>query len=134
MARYCVAYLVAAVVFLGCDAIYLRFAGAPMYRLALGDQLADPMRAGPGILFYVIFIAGLVFFAVAPAFAAGGWITACLRGAALGFVAYATYELTNYATLARWTPHLVVVDIVWGTMLSGVASALSYLLAVRWMR
>lgn len=134
MARYVVAYLVAAVVFLGCDVVYLRFAGAPMYRLALGDQLADPMRVGPGILFYVIFIAALVFFAVAPAFAAGGWLTALLRGAALGFVAYATYELTNYATLARWTPQLVVVDMVWGTVLSGVASAVSYGLAMRWTR
>ncbi|MCY0385946.1 DUF2177 family protein [Robbsia sp. Bb-Pol-6] len=134
MARYVVAYLVAAVVFLGCDFIYLRFAGAPMYRQALGDQLADPMRIGPGILFYLIFIAGLVFFAVAPAFATGDWKTALLRGAALGFVAYATYELTNHATLARWTPRLVVVDMTWGTVLSGVAAALSYALTVRWTR
>lgn len=134
MSRYLIAYIVTAVVFLGLDAVYLSTAGAPMYRQALGDQLASPMRIVPGIIFYVIFIAGLQFFAVMPAFEDGQWTTALIRGAALGFIAYATYEFTNYATLARWTGKLVLVDMVWGTVLSGVASSVAYALATRWTR
>lgn len=134
MSRYLVAYIVTAVVFLGLDFIYLRFAGGPMYRQALGDQLAEPMRVLPGIIFYVIFIGGLQYFAVSAAFQDGQWTTALVRGAALGFIGYATYEFTNYATLARWTGKLVLVDMVWGTILSGIASSIAYALATRWTR
>lgn len=128
MLRYVIAYIVTGIVFLGLDAVYLSTAGAAMYRQALGDQLASPMRVVPAVLFYLIYIGGLMVFAVAPAFESGKWITAVGRGAMLGFLAYATYELTNYATLARWVPKLVVVDLVWGTVLSGVAAGIGVFL------
>jgi uncharacterized membrane protein len=132
MTRYLSAYFITAIVFFGMDFAYLSTAGVPMFRQALGDQLATPMRAVPAVVFYLLFIVGLVFFAVAPAFDTGKWTTALLRGAALGFTAYATYELTNYATLARWTPKLVFFDLTWGTIVSGVAASIGYALASRW--
>lgn len=132
MTRYVVAYIVTAVVFFGLDALYLRFVGGAMYRQVLGDQMADPARIAPAIAFYLIFIGGLLYFAITPAFGSGMWSSAAGRGAALGFLGYATYELTNYATLARWTSKLVVVDLTWGTVLSAVAAAIGYLLANRW--
>jgi len=134
MSRYLIAYVVTAVIFLGLDFVYLSLAGGPMYRQALGDHLANPMRVVPGIVFYVIYIFGLQYFAVSPAFQDGQWTTALVRGAVLGFIAYATYEFTNYATLARWTGKLVLVDMVWGTVLSGVASSIAYALTTRWTR
>lgn len=134
MTRYLLAYFIAIVVFLGFDAAYLKFLGAGMYRQALGDQLADPVRIVPALAFYLIYIGGLLYFAISPAFDTGSWGTAALRGALFGFVAYATYELTNHATLARWTPKLVAVDLSWGTVLSGVAATAAYGLASRWGR
>ncbi len=132
MARYLIAYVVTAVVFFGLDALYLRFVGGAMYRQALGDQMADPARIVPAVAFYLIFIAGLLYFAIAPSFVLENWSAAAGRGAALGFVGYATYELTNYATLARWTPTLVFVDLTWGTLLSACASSIGYLASSRW--
>lgn len=131
MTRYLSAYVITAIVFSGLDFAYLSTLGVPMFRQALGDQLATPMRAAPAIVFYLLFIAGLVFFAVAPAFDSGKWTTACLRGAALGLIAYATYDLTNYATLARWTSKLVLFDLAWGTIVSAVSASIGYALANR---
>lgn len=124
--RGVIAYIGTAVVFLLMDALYLRFVGGALYRAALGDYLAEPVRIGPAVAFYVIYVLGLVYFAVLPGIASGHWGAALWRGAALGFFGYATYELTNYATLARWTPVLVAADLVWGTIVSAVGATAGY--------
>ncbi len=131
MSRYFIAYIATGVVFVALDFAYLASFGISMFRNALGSQLADPMRVGPGAAFYLLFVAGLVFFAVAPAFADAGLGSALLRGAALGLVAYATYELTNYSTLASWSLRLVIVDTAWGTIASAIAAAAGYWAAAR---
>jgi len=80
-------------------------------------------------LFYLIYIAGIIFFAVYPALSGGTVHKAFVLGALLGFFAYATYDLTNLATLKDWPLTMVVVDMVWGTLLTGCVAAASFLVA-----
>jgi uncharacterized membrane protein len=93
--------------------------------------LAEHPNLPAAILFYVLYIAGVLIFAVAPALRGGGWTTALLLGAALGFFAYMTYDLTNMATLKVWPVSLAVMDIAWGTLLTSLAATAGYVAASR---
>lgn len=128
LTRYALAYVTTGLVFAAIDAVWLKTMAPTFYRGAIGPLLADQARMGPAIAFYLIYIAGIVLFAVAPAFAhpGGSWKTALGYGAALGFVAYATYDLTNQATLRVWPLRVTLVDLAWGTVLTGTAAALGY--------
>ena len=79
-------------------------------------------RIGPAVAFYLFYILGMMIFAVGPALHSGKWQTALLWGALLGFFCYMTYDLTNYATLKVWSTKVTVLDIIWGTVLTGSAS------------
>ncbi|HMS19902.1 MAG TPA: DUF2177 family protein, partial [Sphingorhabdus sp.] len=79
-------------------------------------------RLGPAVAFYLLYILGMMIFAVGPALHNGKWQTALLWGALLGFFCYMTYDLTNYATLKVWSTKVTVLDIIWGTLLTGSAS------------
>ena len=96
-------------------------------------MLAPTFRPVPAVLFYLVYIAGLTFFAVRPALASGSLGTALLYGAAFGFVAYATYDLTNQATLKNWSTVLTVADLAWGTVLSAGAAGIGQWLAQRFV-
>lgn len=128
IARYAVAYAVTGITFAALDAVWLRAMAPTFYRGAIGSLLVDRPRMGAALAFYLIYLAGIVLFAVAPAFAhpGGSWKTALGYGAALGFVAYATYDLTNQATLKVWPLRLTLVDLAWGTALTGTAAAIGY--------
>ncbi|AVH44402.1 hypothetical protein At1D1609_43580 [Agrobacterium tumefaciens] len=95
MKTYVAAYLFTLVAFLVIDFIWLSAMASRLYRPAIGDLLAENFRLAPAVLFYLIYAAGLTFLAVRPAFQTGEWTTALLYGAAVGFMAYATYDLTN---------------------------------------
>ena len=84
------------------------------------------MKLAPAIAFYLIFPLGLVIFAAPPAFRAGSVVPALMYGAAFGALAYATYDLTNLATIRNWTLQIAIVDIAWGTFISAVAAATGY--------
>lgn len=129
LARYAVAYLATGLAFAAIDALWLSKMGPSFYRPQLGEMMLARPRFDAAIAFYLIYIAGIVFFAVAPAFAHGGtgWKTAALYGAVLGFLCYATYDLTNRATLTNWPMKLVLVDLAWGTFLTGAAATAGYL-------
>ena len=107
--------------------------------LYLGDvsdaQLSSIMRskplAVPAVMFYVGYIAAMIFFAVRPALTGGKAAIAVLNGAVLGAVAYGTYTLTNHAILSDWAWHLVISDILWGAALTAICSACGYLAAGR---
>lgn len=107
-------------VMLVLDGVWLTQVAGPMYRGALGDLLVPGFRKAPAVAFYLIYGLGLTALAELPE-ASLGAIAA--RGAVFGFAAYATYELTNLATLKAWTMRLVLTDLAWGTVLSAVASA-----------
>ena len=119
--KWLIGYGAAALVFGALDACWLSCAGSRIYRPVLGDLLAPDFRGGPAAVFYLIYLGGMVWFAVRPGLA-DGLATAALNAALLGGLCYATYDLTNQATLARWSTWLSVADIVWGSFATTVAA------------
>lgn len=119
-------FLVVAAAFAIIDAIWLKTMN-PFYRRQIGELMADKPNLGYAVVFYVIYIAGIVFFALTPALDGGSWLTAVGYGAALGAFAYATYDLTNAATLKTWPWQLIVVDILWGAALTALATLAGWL-------
>jgi uncharacterized membrane protein len=103
-----------------------------LYKPALGPLMAPGLRLDAAVAFYLMYVTGLVLLAVRPTVLAGGGVrAAALRGASLGAFAYATYDLTNLATLAGWPVHVSVIDIAWGTFASATSSAAG---ALAWSR
>lgn len=131
MKTFLIAYLAAGVVFLIIDAIWLTTMADTLYRPLLGDRLTPQFHLLPAVLFYLIYVGGMVFLAILPALATGGLGKALLNGAVLGLVAYATYDLTNQATLRDWPLTVTLADIAWGTVVTAVASAGGFLAASR---
>jgi uncharacterized membrane protein len=108
------------------DAVWLGWAGSHLYRPALGDLLAESFQPLPAILFYLIYVAGLVVLSRAPSVAGSA-----ARGALFGLSAYATYDLTNQATLRHWPTYLTLADLGWGTVLSAFAATVAALVRRR---
>lgn len=131
MKTFLVAYLAAGMGFLIIDAIWLTAMANNLYRPLLGDRLAPQFHLVPAVLFYLVYVGGMVFLAILPALATGGVDKALLNGAVLGLVAYATYDLTNQATLRDWPVTVTLADIAWGTVLTALASAGGFLAASR---
>lgn len=125
------AYIASAASFLVLDLFWLAVVARGFYREQLGGLMVDKVALAPAVAFYVLFIAGLVAFAVRPALAEGDWRLALLFGAGLGLFAYGTYDLTNWATLRDWPGRMSLVDMAWGTALSGVTALAGYG-AARW--
>lgn len=126
MSHYAIAYAVAATVFLAMDAVWLSLMASRLYRPAIGHLMAEQPALAPAALFYLLYVAGIVFFAVAPALEGRrGWLSALGAGALLGLLAYATYDLTNQATLRDWPWHVTAVDLVWGALVTGCAAAVA---------
>ncbi|TCR72775.1 putative membrane protein [Rhizobium sp. BK376] len=119
---YVVAYISTLSTLGGLDAIWLSGMADRLYRPVMGDMLISDARPVPAIAFYLVYAAGLVFLAVRPGLLSGAWRMAVLFGAVLGFTAYATYDLTNQATLKNWSTILTIADLCWGTFLSAVAA------------
>jgi uncharacterized membrane protein len=132
--RYALAYLLAAVTFLALDGVWLTATTASIYRPALGHLMAADVVWMAAVFFYVIYFAGLVFFAVEPALTARRPLVALARGAALGLMCYATYDLTNQATLRDWPWHVTGMDLVWGAVNSGVSSFVAAAVTQRALR
>jgi uncharacterized membrane protein len=120
-------YLITLAVFFLIDMVWLGVVAKTFYRKHLGSLMAPKIVWPAAILFYLLFIAGLLVFAVRPALAAGAPSRALLLGAFLGLVSYATYDLTNLATFKDWPVVVTVVDLAWGTILGGAVSWLSAL-------
>lgn len=127
MTTYAAAYVAAGLVLGGMDAVWLTLTSAILYRPVLGALLAPTFRPFPAILFYGIYLLGVVIFAVAPAIRAGSWRQAPVLGALFGLFCYATYDLTNQATLVVWSSWITVVDISWGAILTACAALAGYI-------
>ncbi|SDH66974.1 Uncharacterized membrane protein [Arthrobacter subterraneus] len=119
-------FVVAAAAFLMFDAVWLKSMSG-FYRRHLTELMAPKPDFRYAAAFYLIYIAGIVFFALQPALQAGSWPSALGYGAALGFFGYATYDLTNAATLKSWPAVVVVVDLAWGTVLTGLITLVTWL-------
>jgi len=115
-------YISTSLVFLGLDAVMLRFIMRPLFEHHLGTLLLADLRLGPVTIFYLGYVAGVVWLVSFPALRAGVPTQALVAGAVLGALAYGTYEFTNYATLTAWAPTMVAADLTWGTMLTGFSA------------
>lgn len=124
-------YLSIAVTFVGIDMIWLRVMSEKLYKPVLGDLLLPQPNLVAAGCFYLFYPIGLLVFAVLPAQAEGGPLRAFASGLMLGCFTYATYDLTNQATLRNWSTTLTISDIVWGSLLAGVSAWLGYLTAQR---
>ena len=122
-----VAFAVTAVVFLILDAIWLGVISRNLYQREIGELLLPKPNFGAAAVFYVIYIAGLVYFCVVPGFTEQSVMRGLVNGAMFGIVAYATYDLTNMATIAKWPIEIVIIDIIWGMVLTGSVSVITYL-------
>ncbi|GAB5469282.1 MAG: DUF2177 family protein [Rhodospirillales bacterium] len=114
------------VVFLGIDAVWLKYVMKPLFDHHVGALLAEEVRLGVAAGFYVLYVMGIIYFAVSPALREGGWSAALLKGALFGFFAYGTYEATNMATLKGWSWTMVAVDVTWGTALTALTALVGY--------
>jgi uncharacterized membrane protein len=126
-----ICYVTIFAIFAVIDFAWLVAMGPRLFRPTLGDILLAEINIVPAIVFYLIFPVGLMVFAVQPALKSAMLLHAMGLGALFGFLAYATYDLTNLATLRNWTVTLAAIDIVWGTMLSAVAAGAGYLATTR---
>lgn len=128
--KWILAYFATAISFGTLDAIWLRWAGPNFYRPAIGELLAESFRGVPALVFYIAYIAGIVWFAVRPGLASGAG-SAALNGLLLGALCYATYDLTNQATMKLWPAHVTLVDITWGAFATCVAASIGTWVAGR---
>jgi len=123
---YAVAYLAILLPFGALDAVWLSLMGPRLYKSTLGDILLANVNLPAAVAFYLIYPIGILVFATLPALKAGTVAPAMLYAALFGALAYATYDLTNQATLRNWTLQLTLVDVAWGAIASGLAGAVSY--------
>jgi uncharacterized membrane protein len=128
MMQFTIPYLVTFVVFTGVDLLWLGFVAKDFYRSQLGDLMAIKLNHWAAAAFYIIYAVGLVVFAVRPALISGSWNEAAVSGALFGFIAYATYDLTNLSSLRSWPVLLTFVDLLWGTIVSAVAASLAFVI------
>lgn len=131
-AHYLTAYGIAAVVFLGLDAVWLGTMASRLYRPAIGHLMADGFAVAPAVLFYLLYLVGMVVFAIGPALEARKPLQALAMGALLGLICYATYDLTNQATLKQWPWAVTLADLAWGAFVTGVSSAVATRLTLAW--
>jgi len=121
-------YFLTIVIFLGIDAVWLGLVAPKFYRSQIGHLMADKANLPAALIFYLLFIGVLVYFVVAPGLTMP-MREVILRGALFGLVTYATYDLTNLATLRDWSMVVTVVDLMWGTFLTAVTSVAAVWLA-----
>ena len=126
MGKLILAYLLTALVFFAIDLTWLGLIAKNLYRKYLGGFLSDQVNWTAAGIFYALYIVGIFVFSILPAVEKNSWIHAIIMGAAFGFFTYATYDLTNLATLKNWPVTIVYIDILWGTILTGLVAAAGY--------
>ncbi len=122
-------YFIALSVFLAIDMVWLVFIAKNFYAKQIGFLMAKNPNLVAAFIFYLIFIAGLIVFVINPALDKKLWTQALLMGAFFGLVTYATYDLTNLATVKNWPLIITIVDLIWGTVLSATVSVVTYFIA-----
>jgi len=121
-----ISYALTFIVFLIVDLVWLGFIAKNLYNKYLGSFLSDNVNWPAAIIFYLIFVAGLSVFVIYPSFEKESVWRAIIWGAFFGIVTYATYDLTNLATMKNWPLQIVIIDIIWGAVLSAIVSLSGY--------
>ena len=124
MTKIIIAYFATMIVFFAIDFVWLGTVAKNFYQGQIGPLLLEDFRIGVAAAFYIVYLAGVTFFAARPALESGTATTALLYGAAFGFFCYATYDFTNLATLKGYTVMVALVDLAWGTFLTGISAYL----------
>jgi len=122
-------FAIALPVFFAIDMVWLGLVAKNFYRGQIGMLMKSDVNWTAAIIFYFIFITGLVVFVISPAVEKGSWTHALLFGALFGFVCYATYDLTNLAVAKDWPLLVTIVDLVWGAVLASSVSTITYLIS-----
>lgn len=130
--KWIISFLLTAVVFFAIDLVWLGLIAKSLYRKYLGALLSDTVNWSAAIIFYLIYIAGIFLFVISPSVEKQSVIRAAALGAAFGFIAYATYDLTNYATMKGFPVNIVLIDLAWGTCLTAMVSIAGYFIT-RWV-
>lgn len=124
LTQFFLLYAISVPIFFLIDMLWLGVIASDFYRNRIGHLME--ISWGPAILFYFVFLIGLTFFAIYPGVTSGLLSKTVLYGALFGFFTYATYDMTNYATLKDWPVSIVVVDIIWGTVLGALVAGITY--------
>ena len=122
-------YLIALPVFFAIDMVWLGLVAKNFYKSQIGFLMKPDINWTAAIIFYLLFIVGLVLFVIMPAVEKGSWMYALLFGALFGLITYATYDLTNLATLKDWPVLVTIVDLAWGATLGALVSVITYFIA-----
>jgi uncharacterized membrane protein len=125
-------YGICTVVFFACDFVWLSTATSRIYKPMLGDLLAEKPKIGVAAVFYLLYVVGVIALAVVPALREGNVVGALWRGALFGFLAYATYDLTNLSTIKDWPWKISAIDMVWGTTLNSIVAVAGFY-AGKWL-
>ena len=131
MTHWILLWITAAVIFLAIDLVWLSWLGRGIYQAEIGTLLRQPFNLPAAGAFYVLYITGLMIMVIWPAFQAQSASQALLRGALLGLIAYGTYDLTNLAVMKGFTTKIAIIDMVWGTILTGTVSGLTVIVGTR---
>ena len=132
IARYVTAYIATGFSFPLIDSVWLKNAYQLLYKPEIGEILYEGgFRMGPAIAFYLLYILGIMIFAVGPALKNGKWQTAIISGALFGFFCYMTYDMTSYAVLKHWSLKVTILDMIWGTILTGSSAFGGYWLTTK---
>jgi uncharacterized membrane protein len=124
-------FLIALPVFFAIDMVWLVFVAKKFYSEQIGFLMRPDINWIAAIIFYLLFIVGLVTFVISPAVEKHSWINAILLGALFGLITYSTYDLTNLATMKDWPLLVTIVDLIWGMVVSASVSVITYLLATK---
>jgi len=127
-------YLVTLVIFFLVDILWLTVISRNLYKKYLGYIMTPNVNWVAALVFYVLFIAGLVFFVINPALAKGDLLYAILAGGFFGLIAYGTYDLTNLATLKDWPVLITVVDLLWGTFLNAATAGITFFVLTNYLK
>lgn len=124
-------YCIGLVIFLALDALWLGVIAKSLYQKELAHLMGN-VRFSSAALFYFIYLFGIIYFCLFPAIASHSAVKALVNGAFFGFVCYATYDLTNFATLKGWPLKIVIYDLSWGTFITGFTSFATYCMGKWW--
>jgi len=126
-------YAIAVPVFFAIDMVWLSLTARNFYKNQIGFLMKPEINWTAAILFYLLFLVGLVVFVISPALEKKEWVLALWSGALFGLITYATYDLTNLATLKDWPLTVVIVDMLWGSVLAASVSVITYFIVLRWV-
>ena len=124
-------YFIALTVFLAIDLLWIGVVAKSFYAAQIGFLMRTDVNWVAAIVFYLLFIVGLVLFVIAPAVEKSSWTHAILFGALFGLIAYSTYDLTNLATIKNWPLLITIVDLIWGTVLAAAVSTITYFIGIK---